>query len=57
VAQLAQRQHETTYADGTAVPEISVYLDEGLRLTSAGARRFAALLVKAADELDRLECR
>jgi hypothetical protein len=57
VAQLAQRQHETTNADGTAVPEISVYLDEGLRLTSAGARRFAALLVKAADELDRLECR
>lgn len=40
--------------DGTAVPEISVYLDEGQKLTSAQARSLAVLLVRAADELDRL---
>lgn len=40
--------------DGTAVPEISLYLDEGQKLTSSQARSLAVLLVRAADELDRL---
>jgi hypothetical protein len=43
------RQH----CDGTVERDISVYGDD-LTLTSAGARRLAALLVEAADELDRL---
>jgi hypothetical protein len=39
--------------DGTVVRGISVYV-EGEMFTSAEARQFAALLVAAADELDRL---
>lgn len=38
--------------DGTAVPEISLYLDEGQKLTSSQARTLAVLLVQAADALD-----
>jgi hypothetical protein len=45
------RQH----CDGTVVREISVYLGDGLTLTSAGARRLAALCIEAAAELDRLQ--
>ena len=41
--------------DGTVVRGISVYLnDDDLGFTSVEARRLAALLVAAADELDRL---
>jgi len=40
--------------DGTAVPEISLYLDEGQKLTSSQARTLAVLLMQAADALDRL---
>ncbi|MCQ4360631.1 hypothetical protein KQR54_05650 [Mycobacterium gordonae] len=40
--------------DGTAVPQISLYLDEGQKLTSSQARALAVLLVQAADELNRL---
>ncbi len=46
------RQH----CDGTVERAISVYADDSLTLTSAGARRFAALLIEGADELDRLQC-
>lgn len=34
---------------------ISVYLNEGQQFTGAAARQLAALLVEAADELDRLD--
>ena len=44
------RQH----CDGTVERGISLYVGEGAQLTSAGARRLAALLVEAADELDGL---
>lgn len=40
--------------DGTAVPEISLYLDEGQKLTSSQARTLVVLLVQAADALDGL---
>jgi hypothetical protein len=40
--------------DGTVERAISAYLDECPKFTSAEARRLAALLVEAADELDRL---
>lgn len=41
--------------DGTVLPEISLYLDEGQKLTSSQARALAVLLVQAADELDGLQ--
>lgn len=40
--------------DGTVVRGISPYVDDASHLTSAQARRLAALLIEAADELDRL---
>ena len=41
--------------DGTVEREISAYLDDAPKFTSATARRLAALLIEAADQLDRWE--
>lgn len=40
--------------DGTATPEIALYLSERTNLTSSQARTLAGLLVQAADALDGL---
>ncbi len=42
------------YADGRVTPCVSLYDADGKELSAANARRLAAVLMDAADELDRL---
>ena len=43
------------HCDGTVERQVSVYVNDGPKLAAGPARRLAALLVEAADELDRLK--
>lgn len=42
------------HTDGTAAPEISLYIDEGTKLSAAAARELAAQLLAAADVAEQL---